>query len=379
MSKLNELIEKLCSNGVEYKKLDELVDYEQPTKYIVKSTKYCEQYDIPVLTAGQSFILGYTNEKDGIYEASKQKSVIIFDDFTTNFHWVDFKFKVKSSAIKILKPRNKNIDFRYIYYVMDKILFIPENHSRHWISVYSQFLIPVPPIEVQREIVRILDNYTELSKNLSVELLTELKNRQKQYEYYKAKLLKFDKNSQNINWVNLGEYCTRLKGTAITAGKMKEIALDNGKVRIFAGGKTLVDTDENNIKKEDIIKIPNIIVQSRGVIDFIYYDKPCSFKKEMWSYTNNSIITLKFIYYYLKTNVEYFRQKGSQMGSMPQISLDVTEKFKIPIPSLREQERIVKILEKFDKLCNDILEGLPAEIEARQKQYEYYRDELLTF
>ena len=227
--------------------------------------------------------------------------------------------------------------------------------------------------------MRILDNYTELSKNLSVELLTELKNRQKQYEYYKAKLLKFDKNSQNINWVNLGEYCTRLKGTAITAGKMKEIALDNGKVRIFAGGKTLVDTDENNIKKEDIIKIPNIIVQSRGVIDFIYYDKPCSFKKEMWSYTNDSIITLKFIYYYLKTNVEYFRQKGSQMGSMPQISLDVTDKFKIPIPSLREQQRIVKILEKFDKLCNDILEGIPAEIQARQKQYEYYRDELLTF
>ena len=177
----------------------------------------------------------------------------------------------------------------------------------------------------------------------------------------------------------MGTYCNRLKGTAITASKMKEISENDGNIKIFAGGKTVTKTSEKNIPKEDIITVPNIIVQSRGIIDFIYYDKPCSFKREMWSYTTDNNITLKFIYYYLKNNVKYFRQRGSQMGSMPQISLDVTEKYKIPIPPIEEQERIVSILDKFDKLCNDITQGLPAEIEARRKQYEYYRDKLLNF
>ena len=188
MSKLNELIEKLCPNGVEFKKLEELLTYEQPTKYIVKTTKYSDEYTIPVLTAGQSFILGYTNEDKGIFNASNKKPVIIFDDFTTSFHWVDFDFKVKSSAMKILKPINDNVNFKYIYYAMSTIKYIPGNHARHWISVYSQFSVPVPPLEVQREIVHILDDFTLLSAELSA----ELKARQKQYEYYRDKLLDFD-------------------------------------------------------------------------------------------------------------------------------------------------------------------------------------------
>lgn len=85
-SKLEELIENLCPNGVEYKELNKILDYEQPTKYIVKDTNYNDNYEIPVLTAGQSFILGYTNETTGIYGASKENPVIIFDDFTTSFH-----------------------------------------------------------------------------------------------------------------------------------------------------------------------------------------------------------------------------------------------------------------------------------------------------
>ena len=98
MTKLEELIKELCPNGVSYIKLGEVLNYEQPQKYIVKDTKYDKSYKTPVLTAGQSFILGYTNEEDGIYKASQDNPVIIFDDFTTSFHWVDFDFKVKSSA-----------------------------------------------------------------------------------------------------------------------------------------------------------------------------------------------------------------------------------------------------------------------------------------
>ncbi len=104
-SKIEKLIVELCPQGVELKELGEVLDYEQPTKYIVKSTDYEDGHKTPVLTAGQSFILGYTKETDGIYKASKENPTIIFDDFTTSFHWVDFEFKVKSSAMKMLRPK----------------------------------------------------------------------------------------------------------------------------------------------------------------------------------------------------------------------------------------------------------------------------------
>ena len=192
MSKLQDLIQKLCPNGVEYEKLGELLDYEQPTNYIVKSTDYDNSYKTPVLTAGQSFILGYTNEKGGIYEANKNNPTIIFDDFTTSFHWVDFNFKVKSSAMKMLRPKTTfNGCFKYVYYAMKCIVYEAADHSRHWISKYSQFEIPIPPLSIQEEIVRILDNFT----SLAAELQAELQARQEQYEYYRNKLLTFSKIS----------------------------------------------------------------------------------------------------------------------------------------------------------------------------------------
>ena len=123
----------MCPNGVEYKTLGECLHYEQPTQYIVKSTKYNDAFKTPVLTAGQSLILGYTNEIDGIYHANQNNPVIIFDDFTTGFHWVDFNFKVKSSAMKMLRPKI-NVNFRYVYYAMRCIHFCPSTHARHWIG-----------------------------------------------------------------------------------------------------------------------------------------------------------------------------------------------------------------------------------------------------
>ena len=191
MSRLEELIQQYCPDGVEYKKLEDCLNYEQPTKYIVKDTNYDDTYPTPVLTAGQSFILGYTNEKTGIYQASKETPVIIFDDFTTGFHWVDFNFKVKSSAMKMLRPACDDISFRYVYYAMSSIHFEPGTHTRHWISIYSQFEIPVPPLPVQEEIVRILDNFTELQ----AELQAELQKRLQQYNYYRDKLLSFSELS----------------------------------------------------------------------------------------------------------------------------------------------------------------------------------------
>ncbi len=146
MNKIEQMIAELCPKGVEFKKLGELLDYEQPTKYIVENTSYDESFETPVLTAGQTFILGYTDETFGIYKARKENSVIIFDDFTTSFHWVDFDFKVKSSAMKILTPKHEDevdIDFRFVFYAMKCIAYNPQDHARQWISVYSQFEIPL--------------------------------------------------------------------------------------------------------------------------------------------------------------------------------------------------------------------------------------------
>ena len=185
MSKLDELIAKLCPDGVEYIAIGKVVKYEQPTNYIVKSTDYSDAFSIPVLTAGQSFILGYTDEKVGIYNASKENPVIIFDDFTGAFKWVNFPFKVKSSAMKILTSEEDEIMIRYVFHVMGSMEFTSDEHKRLWISTYSMIKIPFPPLPIQREIVRILDNFTELT--------AELTARKKQYEYYRDTMLSVDK------------------------------------------------------------------------------------------------------------------------------------------------------------------------------------------
>jgi len=192
MNDIEKLIAQHCPNGVEFSELGKVLDYEQPGNYIVKSTIYNNDNKTPVLTAGRSFILGYTDETDGIYEASKENPVIIFDDFTTSFHWVDFHFKVKSSAMKMLRPKkDAGIVFRFIYYAMKCISYTPQNHARQWISQYSMFSVPIPPIPVQQEIANILDNFTQLE----AELEAELEARRTQYKYYRGKSLDF----KNIN------------------------------------------------------------------------------------------------------------------------------------------------------------------------------------
>ena len=167
---------------------------------------------------------------------------------------------------------------------------------------------------------------------------------------------------------------TRIKGTPITAGKMKEIASDDGEIKIFAGGKTVITAHEADIPNANITRVPAVLVQSRGVIDAVYYDKPFTFKNEMWAYTADNPIKVKYLYYVLKNNIEHFREAASGMGSLPQISLRVTEDFIIPLPPLPVQEEIVRILDKFTELTAE----LTAELTTRKQQYEYYRDDLLS-
>ena len=190
INNLEENINKLnCSISYEKIPLNEILFYEQPGKYIVSSTDYLTN-GTPVLTAGQSLLLGYTNEDFGIFYASKENPVIIFDDFTTSFHWIDFDFKVKSSAMKMLrlKPEmSDKIDFRYVYFMMRNIDYKPYDHTRQWIDKYSKFEINIPEINIQKDIAKKLDYFTELNAELNAELL----QRKKQYEYYRNKLLNF--------------------------------------------------------------------------------------------------------------------------------------------------------------------------------------------
>lgn len=142
--------------------LEEILEYEQPTKYIVKSEQYKDEYDIPVLTAGKSFILGYTNEEDGIYNASKTNPIILFDDFTTNCKYVDFNFKVKSSAAKILKLKGNEANLKYLYYCLKSIIYDTSSHKRYWISQYSKFKINLPDISYQNNIVSKIEKIEEI-------------------------------------------------------------------------------------------------------------------------------------------------------------------------------------------------------------------------
>ncbi|QXA51307.1 restriction endonuclease subunit S [Enterobacter cancerogenus] len=195
---------------------------------------------------------------------------------------------------------------------------------------------------------------------------------------YLEKLL----DGADVEWLSLGKILVRTKGTKITAGQMKVLHKDNAPLKIFAGGKTVAFVDYKDIPEKDINRKPSIIVKSRGVIEFEFYDKPFSHKNEMWSYhSKNETINIKYIYYFLKMNEAYFQKIGGKM-QMPQISTPDTDKFRVPIPcpanpekSLAIQSAIVRILDKFTALTAE----LTAELSMRKKQYNYYRDQLLSF
>ena len=146
--------------------LEEIIDYEQPQAYIVQSTDYKAQYEIPVLTAGKSFIIGYTNESEGVFT---DVPVIIFDDFTTDSKFVDFPFKVKSSAMKILHV-NEDVNIQYVCWFMSITRLIGDTHKRYWISEYSKLHIPIPPRKEQDRIINKVNELFQILDNISAEL-----------------------------------------------------------------------------------------------------------------------------------------------------------------------------------------------------------------
>ncbi|WP_339070982.1 restriction endonuclease subunit S [Fusobacterium animalis] len=389
MSKLDELIKELCPNGVEYKELGEYLNYIQPTKYIVESTDYKDEYNIPVLTAGQTFILGYTDEIKGIYEAGMENPVIIFDDFTGSMHWINFKFKIKSSAMKIIIPRaNVSLNFKYFYYLLRNIKYSSETHTRLWISVFSKFLVPVPPLEVQNEIVKILDDYTKFLEKLKEKLNEELIARKNQYSWYRDYLLKFE---NKIKTVKLGDISSIVRGASPRPISNYITFEEDGVNWIKIGdvnpeSKYVEKTKEKitleGAKKSRIVKKGDLILSNSMSFGrpYIVNQKGCIHDGWILISDYQTSYSTDFLYYLLTSNkVQKYMRDNVISGTVQNLNTDIVKNIEIPLLSLEVQKRIVEVLDNFEKICNDLNIGLPAEIEARQKQYEFYRNFLLTF
>ena len=384
----------LDGEKVEWKTLGEVCDYEQPTAYLVRSTNYSDQYATPVLTAGKTFILGYTNETTGIYQAS-QHPTIIFDDFTTANKWVDFDFKAKSSAMKMLTSKDEKVCLlKYIYYWLNTLPAdsVVGDHNRQWIGNYSQKLFPIPPLRVQSRIVEILDKFTQLE----AELEAELEARNKQYDFYRNRLLDFALRNDlkgQVEWKTLGEVAELVRGNGLSKKDFSEFgvpAIHYGQIYTYYGNETeetLSFVSPTIAKKLQKVYPGNIVITntSENVEDVC---KAVLYSGNVEAVTGGhatiirpkDYILPKYLVYFTLT-LDFFTQKKrlAKGAKVIDVSAKDLAKIVLPLPPLSEQRRIVDILDRFDTLTNSISEGLPREIALRRKQYEYYRDALLRF
>ena len=375
MSEMSYLEKLLDGVEVEWLPLGEITKYEQPTKYLVKAKDYHDTYTIPVLTAGKTFILGYTNETHGIYQASKAP-VIIFDDFTTANKWVDFDFKAKSSAMKMVTSCDDNKTLlKYVYYWLNTLPseFAEGDHKRQWISNYSQKKIPIPcpdnpekSLAIQSEIVRILDKFTALT----AELTAELTMRKKQYNYYRDKLLSFEEGG--VEWKTLGEIVKMRAGQHISARNIVDGKEGDFVYPCFGGNGIRGYVKEKSHDGE------HLLIGRQGALCGNVQRMKGQFYATEHAVVVSAMqgIDIDWAFHMLTTmNLNQYASKSAQPG----LAVGKLQELKLLVPSIERQKYIAKILDKFDTLTSSITEGLPREIELRQKQYEYYRDLLFSF
>ena len=251
----------------------------------------------------------------------------------------------------------------------------------------SQIEIPLPPLEVQKRIVEVLDNFEKICNDLNIGLPAEIEARQKQYEFYRNFLLTFkienctlpktrqDKTRQDIIklFMYIFGYIELELGEILKIKNGSDYKKFNiGNIPVYGSGGIINYIDTYIYDKE------SVLIPRKGSIGNLFYvDKPFwTVDTIFYTVIDKDVVIPKYLYYYLsKMNLE----KLNTAGGVPSLTQTVLNKILIPLPPLEEQQRIIDILDRFDKLSNDISEGLPAEIEARQKQYEYYREKLLTF
>lgn len=306
------------------------------------------------------------------------------------FHYIEGKYALHQRAYRIHVFSNK-LNTKYLYYLMcDKFkqYILTKCVGATSISIrkpmLEQFQIPIPPLHIQTEIVRILDTFTALTAELTAELTT----RKKQYNYYRDKLLTFQEDE--VEWKALGEICTigdGLHGTPNydNSGDYYFINgnnLNNGKI-IFNNNTKKVD-DITFKKSNKTFTVENTVFLSIngtiGNVSLFNNEKIVLGKSVAYFKIRSESLSVKFLFYFLQTGYAQKYYETQKTGStIKNLGLKALREFKIPIPPPKEQARIVEILDKFDALTNSITEGLPREIALRQKQYEYYRNLLLDF
>lgn len=382
MNHIQDLILEHSPNGVASVALGEILRYEQPTKYLVESTDYSDSFETPVLTAGQTFLLGRTNENHGIYPASKQSPVIIFDDFTTAFQWVDFPFKAKSSAMKMLSLKSSvTANLRYIYFCMQTIRYQPQEHARQWIGKYSGFRVPLPPIEIQLKIVEILDTFTELEAELEARRLQLQEIREEMF----VEILKRN------GLTPLGKIAQVVRGN----GMPRSIFSDSGVPAIHYGH---IYTRYGSWTTESAAYVPQELSSTLAQVspnDIVVANTSENLndvcKAVAWlgnedAVTGGHATVLKhnlnplYLSFYFQT--ESFARQKRKLAKGTKV-MDVSAKdlatVLLPLPSRQVQDYLGNALMNFTALVEDISKGLPAELNARRIQYEYYREKLLTF
>jgi len=373
MNKIEKLIDELCPGGVEFQSIQELLNKKvvstiSPPKKLVK--KYYEDIgDFPIVDQGQNFIVGYTDDENVVVDSGEY---VVFGDHTEAIKYVDFLFAQGADGIKILKTNG--ILAKYFYYSLHNFYKKTGKYTRHF-SFLKKTVIPIPPLIIQQEIVKILDNFTQIE----AELEAELEARKKQYEHYRDALLSFD---DGVEFRALGEVgkvsmCKRIfKNQTSAAGQIPFYKIGTfGKIPdAFISQEIFNDYR----KKYSFPKKGDVLLSASGTIGrrVIYDGEPAYFQDSniIWIDNDESKVLNKFLYYFY--SIVTWQTEG---GTIKRLYNDNLKKIKIPIPPLSEQKRIVAILDKFDALVSDISVGLPAEISARKKQYEYYRNQLLDF
>ena len=386
MNKIEKLIAELCPDGVEFKSIQVLLDKKiisiiRPPKKLAK--KYHEYIgNFPIVDQGKNFIVGYTNDKNVIVDNGKY---IVFGDHTEAIKYVDFPFAQGADGIKILKTNG--ILVKYFYYSLHNFYKRTGKYTRHF-NFLKKTIIPIPPLDIQKEIVKILDNFTKLE----AELEAELEARRKQYEYYREELLSF---GDEVEFKKLGEVALYVRG--VTYKKSDESP--KGMIKVLRGNN--ITLCSNIINFDDVKKISEIVrvcdnqwlrandilisVASGskahvGKVAYIKKDIDYCFGSFMAVIRTKAKVNSRFLFHLLIGNTfSNYLNMALSTSTINNLNTIIMNAFTIPIPSLSEQKRVVSILDKFDALVNDISTGLPAEIKARRKQYEYYRNKLLTF
>ena len=365
MSRLQELIREFCPDGVECRPLEmccRILDNKR--KPVNKAAREAGEYPYYGANGIQDYVSNYIF--DGVFVLVGEDGSVITPEGKPVVTWAEGKIWVNNHAHII--EEDGDVLLRYLFHFLQTINVKPLIHGNIPKLTGGDFralTIPVPPLEVQQEIVRILDNFTALT----AELQAELQARKKQYEYYRTNLLTFGSEVATYPLSELADIGT---GSSNTNEGSNE-----GKYPFFVRSQEPLWKNDYEYDETAIITAGDGV----GVGNVFHYveGKYALHQRAYRIHIKSDLVLPKYYYHYMKASFLTYINKNLFHGSVASIRRPMLNAFPVPVPSLARQQRIVSILDRFDTLCNDLTTGLPAEIAARQKQYEYYRDKLLTF